>query len=494
MPDKNRKPPSPSLRSQIHFLASSLAKGPKSKFLAVSNTMKLSPLLCAAAGLTLFGSSVQAQISVVTGHRGIGADFVFKNVPQPANNDAATAARFTVVDGEGDRNGAGVDVLHDGLVPSGADEPSKNFFFQAGSDGGRIQVDLGRAISVKQVGSYSWHGGARGPQVYSLYAADGLAAGFKAEPKRGVDPSACGWKLIAKVDTRVKDDGGGGQHGVAITSDSGAIGTFRYLLFDMSKTENRDRFGNTFYSEIDVIDAKGSAPVSGIVSGKRAQTAFEAGNGKYAFIIDSTDAPDLAEWAEKELKPVAQAWYPKLVTFLSSEGYNAPAEIMLRFQNDMGGTPASAGGGRINLNAGWFRQELKREALGAVVHEMVHVVQNYGRANRKNPKPAPTPGWVVEGIADYVRWFLYEPQSRGAEITKGNLAGAKYDGSYRITGNFLNWVIQKYDKDLLHKLNAAAREGRYDEALWKAWTGKSLQDLGDEWKKFHEQRLSGGSQ
>ena len=55
-------------------------------------------------------------------------------------------------------------------------------------------------------------------------------------------------------------------------------------------------------------------------------------------------------------------------------------------------------------------------------------------------------------------------------------------------------MIQKYDKDLLHKLNAAAREGRYDEALWKAWTGKSLQDLGDEWKKFHEQRLSGGSQ
>jgi hypothetical protein len=26
-----------------------------------------------------------------------------------------------------------------------------------------------------------------------------------------------------------------------------------------------------------------------------------------------------------------------------------------------------------------------------------------------------TPGWVVEGIPDYIRWFLYEPQSHGAD-------------------------------------------------------------------------------
>ena len=452
--------------------------------------MRLSPYLCAAAGLALFGSSAYAKINVATAHRAMGTDFVFKNVPLPANNDAATAARFTVVDGESDRNGGNVDVLHDGLVPSGADQPSKNFFFRPDSDGGRIQVDLGRSISVKQVGSYSWHAGARGPQVYALYAADGQAKGFKAEPKRGVDPLACGWTLIARVDTRLKDDDGGGQHGVAVTADRGVIGTFRYLLFDISQTESRDAFGNTFFSEIDVIDAKGLAPTSSVVPVKSIQTTFEADNGKYSFIIDATDAPDLAEWSEKELKPVAQAWYPKLVALLSSDGYKAPAEIMLRFQNDMGGTPASAGGGGINLNAAWFRAELKREALGSVVHEMVHVVQNYGRANRTNPKPAPTPGWVVEGIADYVRWFLYEPQSRGAEITKGNLAGAKYDGSYRITGNFLNWVTQQYDQDLLRKLNAAAREGRYDESLWKTWTGKSVQDLGDEWKKFHERKLA----
>jgi len=120
---------------------------------------------------------------------------------------------------------------------------------------------------------------------------------------------------------------------------------------------------------------------------------------------------------------------------------------------------------------------------------LVHVVQNYW-SRRGNSNAAKTPGWVVEGIADYVRWFLYEPQSHGAEITKENFAKANYDSSYRVTGNFLYWLTQTYDKDLVQKLNAAAREGRYAESIWKDLTGKTMQELGDEWKKFHERRLN----
>jgi hypothetical protein len=395
------------------------------------------------------------------------------------------------VDGVADRNSASLDVLHDGQLPSAEDQPSKNFFFQAGTDGGRIRVDLGRNVSVKEIDSYSWHAGSRAPQVYALYAADGQAAGFKPEPKRGVDPAACGWTFLARVDTRPNEDKEGGQHGVAVTADRGVLGSFRFLLFDISKTEARDPFGNTFYSEIDVIDAEGPARTTGLMAIHPIQTSFEAERGKYRFTIDATDAPDLLEWSEKELKPVVQAWYPKLTELLSSDGYQAPTNIALRFRADMGGTPASASGGGVNLNAVWFRRELKREALGSVVHELVHVVQSYGRAGRANPNAAPTPGWVVEGIADYIRWFLYEPQTRGAEITSGNLAKAKYDGSYRITGNFLSWATRRYDKELVRKLNAAAREGRYAEPLWQEWTGKSVQELGDEWKREHAKRLNG---
>ena len=455
--------------------------------------MNRSFLWMLAAASAVLGTAVRAGVTVTTGFNAMGPGFTFKDVPLPANNDAATHARFSLVDGAGDRNGGSLDVLHDGLVPSGEDQPSKNFFFQNGADGGRLLVDLGRAVSVKQIASYSWHTGDRAPQVYAVYAADGRADGFKAEPKRGVDPTACGWALIARVDTRPANGESGGQYGVAIASDSGALGSFRYVLFDISRTENRDAFGNTFFSEIDVIDANGPAPASGIVATNPIRKSFQTEDGKYSFMIDSTEAPDLTGWAEKTLKPVVQAWYPKLAALLPSEGYQAPAVITLRFRDDMGGTPASASGAGVNLNAVWFRRELTREALGSVVHEMVHVVQNYGRARRTDQAATSAPGWVVEGIADYVRWFLYEPQTHGAEITKRNLAGARYDASYRVTANFLDWVTLTYDKDLLRKLNAAAREGRYAESLWRGWAGKSVQELGDEWKRVNERRLGGGS-
>jgi len=50
-------------------------------------------------------------------------------------------------------------------------------------------------------------------------------------------------------------------------------------------------------------------------------------------------------------------------------------------------------------------------------------------------------------------------------------------------------VAQKYGDKLIVQLNSAAREGKYKEDLWKDWTGKTVQELGDEWKKMHEDRL-----
>ena len=133
---------------------------------------------------------------------------------------------------------------------------------------------------------------------------------------------------------------------------------------------------------------------------------------------------------------------------------------------------------------------MKGEAKGAVVHELVHVVQSYGRARRTNRNARRTPGWVVEGIADYIRWFLYEPQTHGADITARNISRARYDGNYRISANFINWVAETHDKNIVGKLNAAAREGRYSEDLWKEYTGSNLQELNDAWKAGLEERIA----
>ena len=243
--------------------------------------------------------------------------------------------------------------------------------------------------------------------------------------------------------------------------------------------------------------ALGAAAVAaGAGDPKPITKSFDAGDGKYHFTINGTLAPDLMEWANTQLRPVVQEWYPKLVEMLPSEGFSPRTNVTLRFREDMGGVPASAGGGTINCNAGWFRKELKREARGSVVHEMVHVVQSYGGGGRRGTTNATVtrmPGWLVEGIPDYIRWFLYEPETKGAEITQRNLARARFDASYRVTGNFLNWVTEKYDTNIIRKLNVAGRAGTYSEEIWKGATGKTSQELGDEWKKSHEVRLGAPS-
>jgi hypothetical protein len=184
-------------------------------------------------------------------------EFKFAHVPSPSSTDAATNAKRLLVSGEADENGATMAALTDGLVPHEEDEPGSNFFFNAGTTGGSFRLDLGAAMSISQINSYSWHPNTRGPQVYSVYGSDGTGAGFDPAPKGDKDPAKAGWTWIASIDTRPGGAEMGGQYGVSISSATGAVGRFQYLLFVCSATETDDDWGNTFYSEIDVIAKAG---------------------------------------------------------------------------------------------------------------------------------------------------------------------------------------------------------------------------------------------
>lgn len=196
----------------------------------------------------------------VTVDRNTGAaatpEFKFEHVPSPARDDAGAKAKLSLVVGEKDGNSADLSALNDGILPSDVDQPSANFFFDAGTDGGRFVFDLGEAIDVAQVNSYSWHPNSRGPQVYNLFVSDGSGPRFNPKPDEHTDPADCGWKLVATVDTRPEKGEGGGQYGVSITDASGSLGKVRYLLFDSIPTETDDTFGNTLFSEIDVVQKK----------------------------------------------------------------------------------------------------------------------------------------------------------------------------------------------------------------------------------------------
>lgn len=181
--------------------------------------------------------------------------FKFKNVPAPVANDAASTAKLTLIGGELDAGSAELSALVDGRLPTDEDEPAANVFFRAGSSGGRFRMDFGKPIDIAQVNSYSWHPNSRGPQLYKLYAADDSETNLDLNPKRGVDPATRGWKFIATVNTLPQQGEDGGQYAASVTASNGSLGQFRYLLFDCYVTELYDNWGNTFYSEIDVISS-----------------------------------------------------------------------------------------------------------------------------------------------------------------------------------------------------------------------------------------------
>jgi hypothetical protein len=206
-----------------------------------------------------FALLLQDQIKISVDHNSnttATSAFKFKNVSPPAKDDAATNAKLTLLDGDVDPNGGDLTALTDGLVPAAEDQPAANLFFSAGTGGGRFRIDLGKAIEIAQVNTYSWHLDSRGPQVYRLWAGDESNPKFNAEPRGTIDPASCGWKQIALVDTRGNEGQDGGQYGVSISSSRGSLGKYRYLIFDCYVTEAADNWGNTFYSEVDVLAKK----------------------------------------------------------------------------------------------------------------------------------------------------------------------------------------------------------------------------------------------
>jgi len=442
-------------------------------------------LACLIATSTAHADTIAAPAKVVTGYSPTDAKFKLAGSDGIANNDAATKATLKIIAGKADPNCGVLDVIHDGRGPDGADQPGNNFFFMPGENGGRLTMDLGSVIEVKNVATYSWHAGTRAGQIYKLYAADGTAPGFNAEPAAGTDPATLGWKLVAWVDTHEK---GPGQHVVSIESASGgSLGNFRHLLFDISTNPDPNGQGNTFFSEIDVTDAKGPAPTHY----EHIVNTYNSKDGKFHYILDSSDAPDLAPWCGDHLMPVMEEWYPKIMGLIPVDGYTPTDTIHFTLKNSTGipgnaqGVPAFATGNSVTLNAAFMRQNATGEAVGCAVHEIVHIVQ-FG--NLRHTEGARPPTWLTEGVADYIRWFLYEPQSHGAEITKGNVGKAKYDDSYRVTANFLDWVVKTHDKDLIRKVNLSTHKG-YKPELWKEWTGKTLEELGAEWKAQNLKRL-----
>lgn len=200
-------------------------------------------------------------------------------------------------------------------------------------------------------------------------------------------------------------------------------------------------------------------------------------------VIDTTDFPEGEKWMQAA-KGIVETWYSKVCELLATDGRDPltgetegkplqhPKLIKLVVKKDLR-APAYASGGTITINGSWITKH--RDDLGMVVHELTHVVQHY-------PDNEKDTGWLVEGIADYVRWWRYEPELHATKgRTKVDPAKAKYTDSYRTTAVWLAWCSRKYHMALVPCLDKALREGRDPMPVFSKLTGKSADEL---WGEF----------
>ena len=181
--------------------------------------------------------------------------------------------------------------------------------------------------------------------------------------------------------------------------------------------------------------------------------------------LDTAQAPEIASWAEKA-KAQCEKFYPTIVRQLGAPNTGEPLPVTITFYKGRG--IAATSGNHIGCNADWFLKH--PDDQGALIHELCHVVQDYNGAR--------VPSWVTEGIADYVRWFKYEPKDHRPRV---NPDRANYTDSYQTTAAFFDWIVRKKYRLFVKRLNAAARDNEYSDDLFRKYAHQPLDKLWEEY-------------
>lgn len=187
------------------------------------------------------------------------------------------------------------------------------------------------------------------------------------------------------------------------------------------------------------------------------------------FAADTSQTPDLQPWGHVA-EALCTIWYPRILANLHGDDSKRPVPPIVKivFEKDMKGV-AYTSGPSIHIAADWVRAHPMD--FGMVVHELTHVVQRY---------PTYKPSWLVEGIADYVRGYTFEPD---VTLPRINFAKANYTDAYKTTAAFLLWIEKTHDKDIVPQLSLALSRDKYAESLFQDRTGRALPVL---WAEFSQ--------
>lgn len=218
----------------------------------------------------------------------------------------------------------------------------------------------------------------------------------------------------------------------------------------------------------DLLDALAASDLdaTALPSSKRKVDTINRNN--LTLYVDDAQSSLTPEYKKRLIEAYFQQ-YPKLIARYNSE---SPKAVTFFIDPSYTGI-AEAYGSRVRFNPAWFLKN--PEDLDVVTHETMHLVQGYGYNG--------VPFWVTEGIADYVRATEGFNNEKAGWSMPDLTPTHKYENAYRITARFFVWITQHYDKDFVKKLDDVARKQTYSNTTWKVLTGKTVDELWQEYSK-----------
>ena len=195
-----------------------------------------------------------------------------------------------------------------------------------------------------------------------------------------------------------------------------------------------------------------------------AATARESAD-RLAVHVDATDVPPLRAWADEAAKTMEDA-YPKMLTAL---GMVAPEPVLdVNLVIKRGPLPGALTENKTTTIFSPWIDKHEEDQKGVGVHELTHVLQRYGSGS---------PQWLVEGIADYVRYFVVQPGT----IPAFEPREYAYDNGYITSAALLDWVERTKGPGIVARLNIALHDGTYSDELFAKLAGCEPKEA---WRRY----------
>lgn len=190
--------------------------------------------------------------------------------------------------------------------------------------------------------------------------------------------------------------------------------------------------------------------------------------GKLTVKCNYADVPkEQAVRLRAELDRIAHWYathYPDIVRLIDAPSNGLSRDLTLRFRGDLQpGVPGYAQGATMTLSIPHVFNHVD-DVRGMFIHELTHVAQAY---------PVSEPSWLVEGLADAVRYELSAPEDAWRKgVDRIPAKRLDYAHKYGEAARFILWVQAQGHPGLVAKLSRALKDRRYCATTWTELTGR----------------------